>query len=68
MHDKKLPPGTNYCKCSACGEYFGGVRGFELHRVGPADERSCLPPARVSDSKNRPLLKRNNKGYWVGTY
>jgi len=66
--DPKLPVGTNYCLCSACGEYFGGVRAFELHRVGPAAKRSCLHPSRVSNGKNRPLLRLNKRGYWVGTY
>ena len=62
--DPKLPIGTNYCKCPACGEYFGGVRGFDLHRRKDA----CIPPSRVSDRKNRPVLRLNERGYWVGRY
>ena len=63
--DQKLPHGTNRCKCSGCGEYFGGVRAFELHRVGQYPDRSCLAPSCVSDSQKQPLLRLNDRGYWV---
>ena len=66
--DPKLPTGTNFCKCSACGEYFGGVRGFDLHRRGEYPDRTCLAPSRVADKKNRPLLRLNERGYWVSSY
>ena len=66
--DPKLPPGRNFCKCPACGIYFGGVQTFEAHRVGPARDRGCLPPGEVRDKHNRPLLKLNLKGYWVRAY
>lgn len=40
--DPRLPIGTNYCKCSACGEVFGGSSGFEFHRVGEFEgDRRC---------------------------
>ena len=35
----------NWCECSACGRVFGGLKGFEMHRVGPMRDRSCLDPA-----------------------
>ena len=68
MSDPKLPIGTNYCKCSACGEYFGGVTAFDLHRYGNYPERACLPPADVKDKHERPLLKVSKRGYWVREY
>lgn len=68
MSDPMLPPGSNFCQCAACGEYFGGVKAFELHRVGPATDRSCLAPSVVSDRKNRLLLRKNERGYWVRDY
>ena len=61
----KLPLGTNRCLCASCGHYFGGVRAFELHRVGPADDRSCLSPRRVSDRQKQPVLQLNKHDYWV---
>ncbi len=63
--DTKLPAGTNRCKCASCGEYFGGVRAFEVHRVGPTDDRSCLAPAGMRDRHLRPLLRLNSRGYLV---
>ena len=69
--DPMLPVDTNFCKCSACGEYFGGVGAFDLHRVGRVGsdrDRACLAPSVVADKKNRPLLNLNKKGYWVRTY
>jgi len=52
--DPKLPPGTNHCLCSACGRYFGGVNGFERHRVSFA----CVDPISVG-------LVLNARGFWV---
>lgn len=66
--DPKLPVGTNYCKCSACGAYFGGVAGFDKHRRGVYPDRVCLPPSQVADKKGRPLLRLNERGYWVTSY
>lgn len=67
IHDRRLSAGTNFCKCSACGAYFGGVAAFDLHRRGKAD-RSCLPPSVIADRHGRPLLKLNAKGFWVRAY
>ena len=63
--ETRLPAGSNRCKCGACGSYFGGVRAFELHRVGPSGDRRCLAPASVRDTQFRPLLRINSQGYWV---
>ena len=63
--NSKLPPGTNRCLCASCGVYFGGVTSYAMHRVGPADDRSCLAPGDVRDNQLRPLLKLNKFGYWV---
>ena len=61
MQDIKLPVGKNYCKCSGCGEYFGGVSGFDKHRV----DRACIHPSAVADKQGKPILTLNNRGYWV---
>ena len=63
--DSKLQFGTNRCLCAACGHYFGGVTSFDMHRVGPADNRSCLAPCGVRDKQKQPLLQLNDRGYWV---
>ena len=63
-----LPIGSNRCLCAACGEYFGGVTAFDMHRIGPAHDRRCKAPAQVSDSKGKPLLKVSKYGYWVAKY
>lgn len=52
--DPRLPTGTNYCRCSVCGEYFGGVNGFERHRVN----FTCVDPTTHG-------LVLNSRGYWV---
>ena len=69
--DPKLPVGTNLCKCSGCNEYFGGVASFDLHRVvgsGAGRDRACLPPSEVADKHNRPVLRLNDRGYWVRSF
>ena len=66
--DPKLPLFKNRCLCAACGERFGGVYAFELHRVGLSPDRSCLSPAAMSDSYGQPILRLNNLGYWVRTW
>jgi len=65
--DPKLPPNTNYCKCSGCGLYFGGASGFDMHRRG-IQERVCIDPSLIADKAGKPLLRLNDRGYWVGTY
>jgi len=66
--DKLLPIGTNRCKCPSCGRYFGGVSGFDLHRVGKANARKCANPAGLVDKYGKGLLTLNTAGYWVGSY
>ncbi len=65
---RKLPIGSNRCQCAACGEYFGGVRAFEMHRDGPAGDRRCLTPSGMSDRHGQPFLTLNEHGYWVRSY
>ena len=65
--DPRLPVGSNFCKCSGCGEYFGGVTTFDLHRRG-RENRACVPPSDVTDKEKRPLLHQNDRGYWVRQY
>ncbi|MGH8280695.1 MAG: hypothetical protein ACRERZ_00740 [Gammaproteobacteria bacterium] len=55
---KNRPPvGRRYCYCSACGEYFGGVVGFDLHRLGEYTQRYCINPATAG-------LTKDSRGYW----
>lgn len=63
--DLKLPLGTNFCKCPACGEYFGGVQAFDDHRVGPAADRRCLPLCTMADKQDGRRLRLNSQGYWI---
>ena len=67
--DPMLKPGTNFCKCSACGRYFGGDSGFSRHRVkGAGRDRSCLDPSVIADKEGRTLFRLNDRGYWVRNY
>ena len=66
--NSKVPVGSNKCQCPACGLYFGGVRAFEVHRVGPGHNRRCLDVAGMSDKLGMPLLTLNDRGYWIRTY
>ena len=64
--DPKLPPGTNRCLCATCGEYFSGVRAFELHRVTVrvqvrvGGHRGCLGQPGMSQIG----LRVDCYGYW----
>ena len=62
--DPMLPPYSRFCKCASCGEYFGGVGTFDLHRRGKR-ERRCLSPSEVTDRQGNRVLRKNEKGYWV---
>ena len=67
--DAMLPIGTNRCRCSGCGAYFGGVRAFDMHRhQGEGAERVCLPPGGVADRHGRPKLRKNERGYWCRSW
>jgi hypothetical protein len=62
--DPKLPIGTNYCKCAACGEYFTGYCAFDEHRGHDGKDGFCRHPSEVFSKKGKPRLKLNGKGYW----
>ena len=65
----KLKPGTRFCQCAACGRYFGGVAAFDMHRVGPMNNRKCADPASlVTKRGGKRKLWLNDRGYWVGDY
>ena len=66
MSDPKLRPGTNFCKCGACGRYFGSVTTFDQHRRGEHPNRRCVNPAEIVNKDGEPQLRLNDKGYWVG--
>jgi hypothetical protein len=39
----------NNCQCRACGLLFRAVSSFDLHRVGPYEDRRCLTALQLSD-------------------
>jgi len=42
-HDPKLPPYTDFCKCTVCGEYFNSEKPFSMHRQGKVGIGQVLP-------------------------
>jgi hypothetical protein len=62
--DPMLRPGTDLCRCGACGEHFRSSGTFGLHRVGDWENRGahrrCLS---VTEMTARGWLKDN--GYWI---
>ena len=48
--DERLPIGTNYCLCRACGEVFGGNSGFEFHRIGDHGNRRCRSRSQMTEA------------------
>ena len=56
--------GTNMCLCRACGEVFGGVRGFDKHRIGDADSRACATPPAM----RKMGLEISSRGFWSLPY
>lgn len=54
--DPMLPPGSARCQCTGCGEYFGGVYTFDMHRA----TGQCLTPAQMRAKG----LVRSPRGYW----
>lgn len=42
MTSQRLTGGR--CQCPRCGDYFGSVRGFDRHRIGPVGSanRRCM--------------------------
>ncbi len=65
MSDPKLPFGTNFCKCPACGEYFTNVANFDMHRRGEAEGRHCIPPTHIVSKSGKARLRLNAQGYWA---
>ena len=59
--DQKLAWYSNSCKCSVCGEYFTTARNFDHHRTGPASNRKCTHPSKLTGRRE---LTLNDRGYW----
>lgn len=50
------------CRCSVCGEVFGGLESFDTHRVGDWDARRCID---MSDGDTNFNLMNSDRGtYW----
>ena len=64
MDDPMLGIGEHQCLCSGCGAYFGGVRAFDMHRVGVHPERVCLDESSMAEKG----LHKDGKGYWRQSY
>jgi hypothetical protein len=54
----------NYAHCAAtgCHQTFSCVQYFDLHRRGG----SCADPAHIVHEDDRPRLRLNDRGTWVG--
>jgi hypothetical protein len=59
----RLRVGSSRCQCAACGRFFGGVVGCDLHQVLVNGEVVCLGD---DDLRRRGL--RLSKGWWVRSY
>lgn len=59
--DPKLPHGSGFARCAACGCYFKSVAGFDKHRVGPVEARRCLAP----DEMRAKGMRISERGYWI---
>lgn len=51
----------NTCLCSACGEIFKSVTGFDKHRVGQPAKRRCLT---TQEMLQRGMTK-DSGGKWI---
>ena len=71
----ELKNGTNYCECTACGLFFGGVSTFDQHRVfmdkdakgkyiEDWERRRCLTVAEMEAKGWRP----DENGFWGRPY
>ena len=67
MSDPMLPIGTNRCRCTSCGRYFGGVAGFDAHQTLGDDGRPiCHDPAGLTNTKGESLgYILSDAGYWT---
>lgn len=60
VHDEKLPPASNFCRCAECGEYFTSETPYDMHRVGAGHARRCL----TQEEMRVRGMSRNQRGYW----
>lgn len=58
--DSQLPPYSNFCRCGGCGLVFLNVAAFDVHRVGPADDRVCTATPQLPSKDLQP----DPRGYW----
>lgn len=66
--DERLRPGTNHCKCAACGNYFTSDSSFQVHRVWADNARTareCRKPGAILDKDRKPRLRLNDRGLWA---
>lgn len=62
MTTPKLRHGSRACLCRSCGQYFGGVNGFDTHRR----DGQCLDPEAITTKKGVRKLFLDSRGFWVG--
>lgn len=58
--DRLLPRGTDKCKCSTCGFYFGSTYAFDRHRKGGVGSRTCMAERDLAISGWR----QDANGHW----
>lgn len=46
--------------CTKCHQSFGGIRGFDFHRIGHVDHRRCRTPEQLRGFGYEP----NDRGIW----
>lgn len=45
-----------HCAAAGCHRHFTTVTAFDLHRVGPGDDRRCADPATLVRGDGKPRL------------
>jgi hypothetical protein len=55
-----LPRGTDRCRCTVCGEYFGSTYAFDMHREGP-----YVPITKISQRRCRTRAEMAFKGMFL---
>lgn len=58
--DAKLPAGSRYCLCRACGRHFKSPHAFEQHRLGDMAARRCASSQELAALG----LSLSLLGYW----
>lgn len=48
--------------CATCHRHFTTASAFDLHRVGPTDDRSCADPATLLKGDGQPKLSAVLRG------